>query len=292
MALAAWSCRAPGVSRPFAGRPDHVVPRRVRYIRGTPAPPVSPVALVRRQLPPRYLASRRCSAALPRPRVKLREAAICRVGAGGFCCAGAGAREDELGAVGAVVSVSLRCARAVGWRFGVLRLWWGCGQPPPVRLRPVFGASGRLFLAGMSSRSERSDDPEMDDRSANEPVSESDEDSDAGAESGPDDGTGADVATAAATAAVGGAVGGTAAALATGAGGVGVAMAGGAVGVAAGPVIVGGALVGAGTVLALKGLGVPVDEAAARAMKTAKEAAAKAAPAVSKGSSRERVCGW
>ena len=52
---------------------------------------------------------------------------------------------------------------------------------------------------------------------------------------------------------------------------------------AAGPVIVGGALVGAGTVLALKGLGVPVDEAAAKAMKTAKEAAAKAAPAVSKG---------
>ena len=60
-------------------------------------------------------------------------------------------------------------------------------------------------------------------------------------------------------------------------------MAGGAIGVAAGPVIAGGALVGAGTVLALKGLGVPVDEAAAKAMKTAKDAAAKAAPAVSKG---------
>ena len=59
-------------------------------------------------------------------------------------------------------------------------------------------------------------------------------------------------------------------------------MAGGAVGVAAGPVIVGGALVGAGTVLALKGLGVPVDEAAAKAAKTAKEAATNAAPAVSK----------
>ena len=59
-------------------------------------------------------------------------------------------------------------------------------------------------------------------------------------------------------------------------------MAGGAVGVAAGPVIVGGALVGAGTVLALKGLGVPVDEVAARAAKTAKAAAAKAAPVVRK----------
>ena len=101
-------------------------------------------------------------------------------------------------------------------------------------------------------------------------------------EAQPDSDAGDSVATAAATAAVGGAVGGAAAALATGAGGIGVAMAGGAFGVAAGPVIVGGALVGAGTVLALKGLGVPVDEAAARAAKTAKEAATNAAPAVSK----------
>ena len=147
--------------------------------------------------------------------------------------------------------------------------------------RPIFGASGRLPSAGMPSCSERSDDPEMDYRSTNEPVPA--EDSDAGVESGPDDGTGAGAATAAATAAVGGAVGGAAAALATGAGGIGVAVAGGAIGVAAGPVMLGGALVGAGTVLALKGLGVPVDEAAAKAVKIAKEAAAKAAPAVSKG---------
>lgn len=49
-------------------------------------------------------------------------------------------------------------------------------------------------------------------------------------------------------------------------------------GVAAGPVIVGGALVGAGTVLALKGLGVPVDQVAAATAKAIKEAAASSAP--------------
>ena len=88
------------------------------------------------------------------------------------------------------------------------------------------------------------------------------------------------IAAAAATAGVGGAVGGSAAALATGAGGVGLAFAGGAVGIAAGPVIAGGALVGVGTVLALKGLGVPVDKAAAKAAKAVKGAAEEAAPVV------------
>ena len=42
---------------------------------------------------------------------------ICWVGAGGFCCAGVGAREGGLVAKGGAVSVSLRCARAAGWRL-------------------------------------------------------------------------------------------------------------------------------------------------------------------------------
>ena len=91
---------------------------------------------------------------------------------------------------------------------------------------------------------------------------------------------GSAIAAAAATAGVGGAVGGSAAALATGAGGVGLAFAGGAVGIAAGPIIAGGALVGVGAVLALKGLGVPVDKVAAKAAKAVKDAAEDAAPVV------------
>ena len=90
----------------------------------------------------------------------------------------------------------------------------------------------------------------------------------------------ASVGAAVATAITGGAVGGSAAGLMTGFGGVGVAFAGGAVGVAAAPVVIGAGLIGAGTVLALKGFNVPVDEAASKAARMVKNAAVTAAPAV------------
>ena len=78
-----------------------------------------------------------------------------------------------------------------------------------------------------------------------------------------------------ATAITGGAVGGSAAGLMTGFGGVGVAFAGGAVGVAAAPVVIGAGLIGAGTVLALKGFNVPVDEAASKAARMVKNGSLK-----------------
>ena len=52
-------------------------------------------------------------------------AVVCALGAGGCCCAGAGAGEDELGAVGGPVSVSLRLRRGLGAEVLIL---WGVGR--------------------------------------------------------------------------------------------------------------------------------------------------------------------